>query len=518
MTLNALGRFVVLLDGFDEMKHMLTWEEFRFNFRQLNRLVSRNSKVLLFGRPTAFLNATEHQYALHGIRTLGDQYIREPDWPDYKEVQMLTFGPEQVYEFLSKYLSYRRKVAESPKDRLALDVLTETNVSRIADKQFADIARRPVQLQMLAEILPGWKGDLDNLTIAVLYSHFIDLVIERERDKLTRHSFSVKQRREFAKQLALWLWRRKKDMPLSASDIPDEILSGFTGALDDPEAVRRDLVSACFLEKKADEALYFPHRSFQEFLVAEAIVEQLGTGAMTIGEADRHLTDEVSLFMESMVSDATLRKWEKQLEQFRGSISWRFAKVWSSLSHSAYLLDRFQAAGSSTPWYAFLLTVAGINQRLSPLVADKLQEELLNALPRGMPPEHDIVEGKDNRYYLLCCLCITCLGAPSAIEAAMVSLKYVGVIETKRDMDRSGHERKTYVFRQNPWAVELLKAIQVTSKQDILELGGIYPVFYRALKDYCLLADWVLGDTIRPPEVPRKIRASAETVSAIHQL
>ena len=32
MALNNLGRFVIFLDGFDEMKHTLSWEQCRFNW------------------------------------------------------------------------------------------------------------------------------------------------------------------------------------------------------------------------------------------------------------------------------------------------------------------------------------------------------------------------------------------------------------------------------------------------------------------------------------------------------
>ena len=49
MKLNKLGCFVIILDGFDEMKHTLSWDEFRYNFKELNRLVNSNSKVIVLG-------------------------------------------------------------------------------------------------------------------------------------------------------------------------------------------------------------------------------------------------------------------------------------------------------------------------------------------------------------------------------------------------------------------------------------------------------------------------------------
>lgn len=66
MEANARGRFVIVLDGFDEMKHAMTWSDFRSQAIELNRLVTPKSKVLLLGRPSAFLSQDEHLHVLRG--------------------------------------------------------------------------------------------------------------------------------------------------------------------------------------------------------------------------------------------------------------------------------------------------------------------------------------------------------------------------------------------------------------------------------------------------------------------
>ncbi|MFX9212964.1 hypothetical protein ABTN57_19295, partial [Acinetobacter baumannii] len=76
-------------------------------------------------------------------------------------------------------------------------------------------------------------------------------------------------RRKFAEAIAWWLWMTAQTMSVDEGDIPDEIVRPFMPASDaDLDAVRRDLVSACFLDRKGNKTLFFPHRSFQEFLVA----------------------------------------------------------------------------------------------------------------------------------------------------------------------------------------------------------------------------------------------------------
>ncbi|WP_319519336.1 NACHT domain-containing protein [uncultured Martelella sp.] len=47
ISLNAKGRFVVILDGFDEMKHSMTWADFKSQVKSLLLLQGEKSKVVL---------------------------------------------------------------------------------------------------------------------------------------------------------------------------------------------------------------------------------------------------------------------------------------------------------------------------------------------------------------------------------------------------------------------------------------------------------------------------------------
>jgi hypothetical protein len=50
LNLNARGRFVFFLDGFDEMKKIMSWDALLFNLNQLNQLVGPKTKAVLLGR------------------------------------------------------------------------------------------------------------------------------------------------------------------------------------------------------------------------------------------------------------------------------------------------------------------------------------------------------------------------------------------------------------------------------------------------------------------------------------
>src|SRR4051794_14129894 len=71
LKLNQLGKFVLIFDGFDEMKHALTWTEFKFNFAQINSTIRGRAKVLVTGRPNAFLSDDEHSWILRSARRGG---------------------------------------------------------------------------------------------------------------------------------------------------------------------------------------------------------------------------------------------------------------------------------------------------------------------------------------------------------------------------------------------------------------------------------------------------------------
>lgn len=319
--LNRRGRFVTIFDGFDEMKQMLTWREFRYNLRELNRLHDGNARVVVLGRPTAFESDEEHMEALHGIR---GSHRLDSDWPDYAEVSIAQFSANQIRRFLYDYLAYRQSpLASQPKE-------FESLWKQVRSKHLRDISARPVQLRMLAEILPDYHDDVSNLTVALVYelfiSHLIDEVIRREEEKRARLAFSKQQRREFLRDLAFWLWTNA-DPLITTHDLPDEIVAKYAGSEDEPERVRRDLVAGAPLDRRLGERLRFPHRSFQEYLVAEDLWLQIRKGAATLSSVDLLLNDEVADFLGRQMGRTEAEAILNELPDLVGLLRWRTAQT-----------------------------------------------------------------------------------------------------------------------------------------------------------------------------------------------
>jgi hypothetical protein len=367
-TMNRLGKFVIFLDGFDEMKHTLDWHEFRYNFQQLLQLIVARSKVVVLGRPTAFISDEEHLYILHGrYKRNGEDYV-VPDWPDFREVELAPFDNKQIATFLRQYFQTRSDPTRLGKNLTAHEHPNDRAgrlLSEFSSKRMRDLAQRPVQLKMLAEILPDWRGDFSKLTVATLYDHFIDRMIERELSKAARHRFKLNERRRFARELAWWLWTDRSRSGLRPDDIPDQLIDSFVAPNEDRQAVRRDLTSACFLERKLGGALYFPHRSFQEFLVAEKVHQLVEAHNSDLRVLSGAVTGEVGQFLSGISSAALLLRWLDWVTSYRGEATVQLFSVLAENQAVAQAVvdattgastagDLTLATKRANPWHALL--------------------------------------------------------------------------------------------------------------------------------------------------------------------
>lgn len=351
LELNKMGRFLVIFDGFDEMKQTLSWNEFRYNLRELNQLVCPLAKVIILGRPTAFLTDVEHNYALHGIRIAGTREVRDVEWPDYKEIRIAPFTKEQMAKFLPQYIQYLSEKAEDKAQRERLLKFLNYDVDKLLEARIGDIAKRPVQLKMITEILPDYHGKLGELTVHTLYDYFIDYVIERELEKLKNLRFKSAQRRAFARDVALWLWT-SREQSLSEEAIPSSLIEPYRAPHEDLESVTRDLVSACLLDRRLGGRLFFPHRSFQEFLVAEALHHGIAQKTLTLDQLTSALTPEVSEFLDGFVEKKFLMSVAASLDAYRGALPLSFLKLLcQKLVHRDFLKV-------DDPWSHLLLAIS----------------------------------------------------------------------------------------------------------------------------------------------------------------
>ena len=374
MALNSAGRICIFLDGFDEMKHTMSWDEFKFNFSQINRIVVENSRVVLLGRPNAFLSDMEHNWALRGVRQLGSQSLRLADWPEYRELDLAPFSTEGSFQFLEKYLQYRPNKTNEP-SRTFEEVKNE--IASIHYSQIQEILSRPVHVKMLAEVAAHPTVNFREFTVHQLYDVFIQLTIERELEKQERRTYGYNDRRAFARELAWWLWSSSQGMNIAAGQIPDSLVTKFRkDPNEDIDAVRRDLVSACFLDRKVGGGLYFPHRSFQEFLVSEWLANA-NPASLNFTEVGRALNPEIVRFLREGGGVKLAARWRASFLRFRGATSVKLIEFLSTSDVANERLDSMKV-----PWSVALRVFRILRGGTSPNPREEAGKFLLEVAQR----------------------------------------------------------------------------------------------------------------------------------------
>jgi len=357
LELNRQGRFIVIFDSFDEMKHGISWSAFVRNMDEIKRLVRPFSRILICGRPSIFLDDKERMEALHDVHDIGGQALRATTFRGFQELSLQPFTQNEVYAFLSAYYEYLTEcghVTRGSADKAFRKLKDEPSAS------FFDLCKRPVQLKMVANILPEWNEPLNGLSRTILYDHFIDLLISRETKKLARSPIGRQERRRFARTLAWHMWKDTRRDYIRADDIPDPVLDIVTSAQIPNRSSRlRELVVGCSLEFKPPDLLYFPHRSIQEFLVAEKLIELMRVNAVTLEEVCATIDFEIADFLLGLANSKTLIEAAPVLLKYKGCLPPLFEKLYRENPDAwNYIVDQVES-GAHGYWPGLFLFHSG---------------------------------------------------------------------------------------------------------------------------------------------------------------
>lgn len=320
---NRKGRFLLVLDGFDEMKHAMSFSEFRAQIGQFNQLVAPNSKVVLLGRPSAFTTDAEHHYVLKGRVPSQDRWRKIPGWPDFQEYRLADFSDEERDAFIAGFLTYQAERDGEAED-LAWVESRRQEVSALASSD-PEVFGRPVHLKILAELAADRDQDLTRLRHSPsrwsLYDEFFQSLARREAEKPARTPIGESDRLRFLAEVAFWLWRdRAAATSFVAEVIPDSLLADLPdGDAHEVEHKRREYLAGAFLERKAGDIYYFPHRSFAEFLVASRMLDHPPSAAehTLYGTLAR---EGVLEFLRTPENEPRLRAWAETLASAQGSL------------------------------------------------------------------------------------------------------------------------------------------------------------------------------------------------------
>lgn len=171
--LNEQRRFVLILDGFDEMKFAMAPNEFSHISAQIRRTAKINPRLLLLGRPSAIENEDEKDRLTSSQIQVHDQSVRMDEGPDFTSLRLAPLTRDE-------YLSLIRNLLNSAGDRVPGERTVEETMAAVEGLKLGDILGRPVQAKMLAEVVGDPRADIKAISRFSLYDLFIKRILRRE--------------------------------------------------------------------------------------------------------------------------------------------------------------------------------------------------------------------------------------------------------------------------------------------------------------------------------------------------
>lgn len=278
--LNRNGRLLIIFDGFDEMDLIGNDDIRKTHFKSLWKLVSKQSKILITGRPNYFFDSKEMESAL-GISS-GSKEI-----PYCEALYLLPFNEQQIFDSL-------RNVDASVRDGI------QKIVSLKSSKSFIDLISRPSQLFLISQIWNEYRLSerYNNLTSAIILNEFLISCFDRQVAKTNSkdlYCLSSIEREYFMIGIAVKMHKTgisyigKDFFYNTVSELIDifpndlslknpvflNLRNGKTireFASEDPnfEAIINDVrICGILVNDTANEGLTFSHKSFFELLIAK---------------------------------------------------------------------------------------------------------------------------------------------------------------------------------------------------------------------------------------------------------
>jgi hypothetical protein len=271
----ANGEFVLLLDGFDEMTQKIDADEKSKNFDKIHQVIdsSKKSKIILTARQEYFQSATDIQ-----------EVFKHTDKKNYQFIHLLPFDDDQIQQYLGTHTDNPGYYWEQ--------------IKKIFDLH--DLAKRPVLLQLIVDYLPVLikeKGEKETINASDLYNKCI-------RDELGRKSSELdfiipgKYRLEILQKVAVWMFL-------------NDALNFDTGLLErelnlkqyfktdrawEFEKYLNEFLTFTFLIREADNRYRISHKSFRDYLTAQAFVIEIDSGKIEHFAGNR-TTEEINHFI-----------------------------------------------------------------------------------------------------------------------------------------------------------------------------------------------------------------------------
>lgn len=333
LEMNRAGQFILILDGFDEMKHAMDIFDFSYTFEQMKPLFSGNAKVVILGRPDAFFTNEEEDIVFNAaFDSSGDMRS------NLRKIEIAFFSKSEIDNYIASSLR-SRGVALSQEQQRRLDQIIKLL------PEGDNILSRPVQARMFTRIIEDFLEENRSLTRYNLFHKFIYGFLGRESQKLARQPRhgnidnipTRDDRMAFMQSIAWWIISQKKENRFIPEEVPIDIIPlTLRRGRDTRDAIRESIVGSVIepirhsdvLGQKGGRYYYFPHKSYIEFLVAEYFSSQNTFSKERYREFLANSNNEIVSFIEEGPTSGIARLREG-LEYAIGPVDRRIVEVCS---------------------------------------------------------------------------------------------------------------------------------------------------------------------------------------------
>jgi WD40 repeat protein len=283
------GRFVLILDAFDEVADQLDRRGVIRLFSKIRELAGPLAKIVLTGRTHYFHNESQALDVL-APRIEAASSSGADDRANFRVLELMKFDEAQIKSLMRRHWSPE---GTDEQWRKMLEI-----------HDLADLARTPMLTHLIISSLDGLSTSESRSEVnsAKLYDRYTKIWLDRDDH---RASVTADERRRFMEELA---WRMYRDDRLSVPyEELEEVVAEFVprtrrGDVDWMARLDTNTRTCSFLARNRQGDYQFAHKSFMEFFVAKTLVRQMDSWSRVDDLWPRPVPYEISSFVGQLVS------------------------------------------------------------------------------------------------------------------------------------------------------------------------------------------------------------------------
>jgi hypothetical protein len=266
------GKILFILDAFDEMGFIGSYEQRFKQFSEIWQLATKNNKVIISGRPSYFPNESELKHAMQ-IPKLGFESIQCR--PYAEKIVLSNLNEDQIYQYIEKYYPLEA--------RKYTDWILGNN-------SLLDLCKRPSMMHIIREMLEKLYLDSSHtlLTASEMIHRYIEYWVNRQENKHIKSALDgrVSEKSKFIfsffKHLSEIMHKNDKyfyNIDEIKKLIEKEISHfnfNFGKSKDLYEGLIQEILTGYFIERE-DDSFKFVHKPFFDYFLSEQIIEYIQT-------------------------------------------------------------------------------------------------------------------------------------------------------------------------------------------------------------------------------------------------